>query len=375
MRNPAETDGHVHLNLYHQHWTRSILPGITPKLRLFSDYSLLNHSTDYLLQLFQQSGPRPAGFIGVIYQEDTALRTILAERKIPAVNISSARPPVEIPVVCVDNRAVGRMAAEHLMELGPRQFAFLDVGENRLSQLRFEGFRDRIQETFPKAEVPRLGGGEEIFRPQLMALPRPAALFCATDNRARAAAKVALSLGLKIPADLAILGVDNDPFECEMTRVPLSSVAIPFEKIGAKAMEVLLTLIKGEVPSMHTIEIPPSGVVTRLSSDPMVFEDELVNRAVRFARQPQSHTINVAMIAEALGISRRTLETRFRKAGAGTVHSMIHEIRIQRAATLLKETRLTVAQIAREVGILDLSRFSQLFQKRFGTTPGQYRKE
>lgn len=374
MRNPVPTDGHIYLNLFNQHWTRSILPGITRSLRLYSDFSPLNHSTERLLELLRTTHPRPAGFLGIIHKRDTALRQILADRGIPAVNISSAQPPVEIPGVTVDNRAVGRMAAEHLLELGPRCFAYLDVGNNSMSQLRYQGFRDRIRKTYPNTAIPRLGGAKEEFIPNLLALPRPAALFCATDNRARAAAKVALSQGLKVPHELAILGVDNDPYECEMTRVPLSSVAIPFEKIGARAIELLLTLIDGKIPSEPTIEIAPTHVEIRLSSDPMVYEDELVNRAIRLARHPDQPDVNVARLVKALGVSRRTLEMRFRKAGAGTVLNMIQEVRLQQAAALLKETRLTVAEIARKVGMIDLSRFGKLFRQRFGQPPGQFRK-
>jgi LacI family transcriptional regulator len=374
MRNSPKTDGVIHLNLFNQHWTRSMLPGIARMLRLYSEYALMNHPRDQASDILEQSNVRPAGFLGLVYGEDSKLREVLHSRDIPAVNMSGMDPPEEIPAVFVDNRAVGRMAAEHLLKLGPRQFACLDVGNNRLSNLRCEGFQERIRQEMPEAEVPRLGGNTKHFVTVIAALPRPLALFCATDNRARAAANAALNLGLKIPGDVAIVGVDNDPFECEMTRVPLSSVAIPFEEIGAKAMETLLALLRGEPPETWVQEIPPSHVVTRLSSDPMVFGDELVTRAVRVLRQPRAKPLNVAGLATALGVSRRTLEIRFRNAGAGTAHTLIHEMRMERAAALLKDSQLSVADVSRTIGIQDHRRFGQLFAERYGQTPGQFRR-
>jgi LacI family transcriptional regulator len=244
----------------------------------------------------------------------------------------------------------------------------------RLSRLRCEGFQARIRETYPQTEVPRVSGNVKQFTPLLARLPRPAALFCVTDNRARAAAGVAHDLGLDIPGDLALVGVDNDPYECEFSTVPLSSVVIPFETIGARAMETLLVLLRGEVPAAHTVEIPPSHVATRLSSDPLVFRDELLKRAVRLLRQPRGLALNVAGLADELGVSRRTLELRFRKAGAGTAHRLLHEVRMERAAALLRGGRLGVAEVSREIGIEDHRRFGRLFQERFGTTPGRYRR-
>ena len=374
MRNPCDTDGILHLNLYNQHWTRSMLPGLAKQVRLFSDFSLLNHQRKHLLRALGASSPPPLGFLGLMYQDDTPLRALLNQRGIPAVNLSSTLPPEDIPGVYADNRAVGRMAAEHLLKLMPRTFAFLDVGDNALSDLRHEGFRDCIRESLPDAEVPRLRGNKEVYRTALADLSTPAALFCATDNRARAAAVAAQSLGLNIPQDLAILGVDNDLFECEMTRVPLSSVAIPFEEIGSRAMDLMLSLLRGEAPPPEPVLIGPTHVETRLSSDPFIFEDELVTRAARLIRQPRPDPLNVAQLAEALDVSRRTLELRFRKAEAGSVHDMIHEMRLQRAAALLNESRLTVAEISREIGIQDFRRFSQLFKQRYGQTPGRYRR-
>lgn len=374
MPTPQKTDGILHLNLFNQHWTRSMLPGIARVLRLYSEYALMNHPREQAPGILEQSMLRPAGFLGLVYGEDSKLREVLRARDIPAVNMSGMDPPEEIPSVFVDNRAVGRMAAEHLLKLGPRHFACLDVGDNRLSNLRCGGFQERIREEMPEMEVPRLGGTTKNFVTALAALPRPLALFCVTDNRARAAANAVLSLGLRIPGDVAIVGVDNDPFECEMTRVPLSSVVVPFEEIGAKAMETMLTLLRGETPDSWVLEIPPSHVVTRLSSDPRIFDDELVTRAVRILRQPRAKPLNVAGLAAALGVSRRTLEIRFRNAGAGTAHSLIHDMRMERAAALLKDSQLSVADVSRAIGIQDYRRFGQLFLERYGQTPGQFRR-
>lgn len=368
------SDGLMHAILPAEHWTRMMLPGMARVLRTYTEYGLINHTTGGFTKWLDRKEALPLGVVGLFYQHSSKLLAHLLDRPFPVVNVSSADPPPGLPSVFVDNRAVGRMAADHLLKLEGRTFAFLNVGPGRLSQLRFEGYRERIEEVLPGTGVIRLGGLVPEFTPKLRELPKPAALFCATDNRARAAANVAAELGLKIPEDLAILGVDNDPYECETTRVPLSSVSVPFEKIGEKAMETLLRMLQGIEPASWVTEIAPTHVEARLSSDPLVFEDEMVNRAVRRLRQSGPTPLNVEGLAHELGLSRRSLELRFRKAGAGTVHALIHRIRMDRAAELLRDSRLTLAEVSKQTGIQNYSRFGQLFQERFGMSPGEFRK-
>ncbi|MCH8513114.1 MAG: substrate-binding domain-containing protein [Kiritimatiellae bacterium] len=126
--------------------------------------------------------------------------------------------------------------------------------------------------------------------------------------------------------------MDNDVFECEMTRVPLSSVAVPFDEIGAKAMDLMLTLLRGEPPPSEPILIGPAHVETRLSSDPLIFKDELVTRTVRLISQPRPDPLKVAQLADELGVCRK-------------------------------------------IGIQNFRRFGKLFQKRFGKTPRSFQKE
>lgn len=369
-----DSDGLIHTVLPHEHWTRLMLPGMARVLRTYTEYRLINHTSSGFAKWLKRAERPPLGVVGLFYKHSSQLLEQLLGQSFPVVNVSSADPPPELPSVYVDNRAVGCMAADHLLKMGDRCFAFLDVGEGRMSRLRYVGFRERIREALPGAKVARLGGLVQAFTPELGALPKPAALFCATDNRARAAANAAAELGMNIPKDLAILGVDYDPFECETTRVPLSSVSVPFEKIGEQAMETLLRMLQGLPPKARVVEIPPTHVETRLSTDPLVFEDEVVNQAVRILRQTGRPPLNVAVLSHELGLSRRSLELRFRKAGAGTVHALIHQIRMDRAAVMLRDSRLSLAEVSKQIGIQDYSRFGQLFRERFGMSPGEFRK-
>jgi LacI family transcriptional regulator len=368
------SDGLIHTVLPSEHWTRMMLPGMARVLRTYTEYGLINHSSPGFERWIERTQQPPLAVIGLFYKNSSKLMKHLSGQPFPIVNVSSADPPPEFPGVFVDNRAVGRMAADHLLKLGNRTFACLDVGGGRMSDLRCEGFRERIREVLPGTSVNQLSGLEEAFKPKLRQLPMPAALFCVTDNRARSAAKVAEELGLKIPRDLAILGVDNDPFECETTRVPLSSVAVPFDKIGERAMEILLRMLEGIKPVSRLTEIPPSHVETRLSTDPLVFDDKIVNQAVRILRQSDRPPPNVAVLSEELGISRRSLELHCRQAGAGTVHGLIHHIRMDRAAALLRDPRLSLVDVSKKIGIQNYSRFGQLFRERFGMSPREYRK-
>lgn len=266
------------------------------------------------------------------------------------------------------------MAAEHLLELGPRHYAFVDVGDVPLSRDRLAGFQERLAAALPGARVAcRFDTGRGL-RDWLARLPKPTAVFCANDHRGREVADAAVQLSLRIPRDVAVLGVDNDPFDCEIVPVALSSVVVPFAEIGARAAECLLALLRGEPPPAAPILIPPERVEVRVSTDPFATDDELVAEAVRWLRQPDRSVLNVGELADRLGVSRRKLELRFKAAGLGTIHGVMHDVRMNRAAVLLRQTRRSVAEISRAIGLADHQRFAALFRQRFGAPPGRWRR-
>ena len=119
-------------------------------------------------------------------------------------------------------------------------------------------------------------------------------------------------MGLNIPDEIAVLGVDDDDLECMMATPPLSSVAIPAEQIGYEAAQLLDRIMSGEKVSKEPVVLPPIRVVTRQSTDTLAVDDPAVAAALVFIRQNIAENLSVAKIVAEVGIVRRELERKFR---------------------------------------------------------------
>ena len=336
---------------------------------------MVNHSNEGLLPELRGATRRPAGFLGLISRRDGELLRLLWQRQIPAVNLSSRNPPDQIDSAIHDDQAIGRMAAEHLARMGERSYGFVGLGENSLSANRLSGFRDGLSGAGVRSQVSVFGSDTEDLESWIAGLSLPAALFCANDARARAVAQRVERLGVEVPDELAILGVDNDPVECQLTRIPLSSIGLRFEELGYHAAERLWALYCGEPVRGEPLLFNPSHVEVRLSTDSLAVADAVVGDALRLIRQPQPGHLTVADVAAGIGVSRRVLEKRFRRTTGRTVFTEIHACRMERARRLVEETHLSLDAISERIGLSDTKRFAKLFKEYFGKTPLRWRQE
>ena len=353
-----------------------MLPGIGRVVRSRTNCFLENHSYQNLIKILPEKGHEVMGVIGVFHKNNPELRQIMRKMKIPVVNVASFNPPEWCSNMIMDNRAIGRMAAQHLADLGHPHFGYCGLGNFPLSQEREKGFREGLKEYFGKEITLHQPEETQSRRQFLGSLPRPTALFCASDLRARRMANTALSMGLQIPDELALLGVDNDPYECELSRVPLSSVAIDLERMGEQAADLMVDIALADgTPAIKTIQVPPRRVVRRLSSNHFNVDDELVRDALRLIRSEREYPWRVSELASVLGVSRRKLELRFQSAGQGTIFGAIHDARMDRARELLENTSLKIADIGTRIGISDAKRFAALFREKFHCTPMQFKKQ
>jgi len=374
MRTPGD-DAILHLYLpRNQYWARSMLPGIARFVRTETPLAMINHSEEGLLAELTKTARRPAGFLGLALLRDKALLKMLRGRQIPSVNISSQNPPRGMNSVIHDDHAIGHMAGMHLGQLGERTFGYVGTVAGRLSAERLAGFREGLRQREVAGRVSVFDGQPEDLERWVAGLPLPAAVFCANDGRARAVAQRVERLGMKVPDELAILGVDNDPFECDLTRIPLSSIELRFEELGYRAAERFWALYQGERVAEKTVLVGPSHVEVRLSTDYLAVEDSVVRDALRFIRQPQPEALTVAGVAAGIGVSRRVLEKRYRKATGKTVFTEIHDSRMERALRLVEETNLPVETISERIGLADTQRFVKLFKERYGKTPFAWRR-
>jgi len=209
----------------------------------------------------------------------------------------------------------------------------------------------------------------------LSGLPKPLGVMACDDARARHVLEACRRLGLRVPDDVALIGVDNNEMLCELSPTPLSSVEQGLRRMGFEAAALLDRLMAGRKPSRLRYVIDPESVVTRRSTDVLAVDDPDVAAALRFVRDRACDDIGVPDVAEAIHVSRSTLERRFKAMMGRTVHAEIQRVRIERARQLTAATDLPLKQIAQQSGFRHLTYLTSLFRRRIGQTPAQYRRQ
>ncbi len=315
-----------------------------------------------------------AGFDGMVLGTPFERSKEAARLRTPAISVSNTYRGLRFPKVVTDDCEVGRIVARHLLNNGYRNFAFWHSHGCEFSDCRWSGFASTITGALGEKGTPsRTAVRGQPFRRWLMRLPRPLGLMAAGDDRGAQAIVTCRDLGLRIPEDVAIVGVNDDEMCSEVSKPPLSSVALLTERIGYLAAERLACMIRGETIPEVTI-VPPGPLVVRGSSQAIATSDELVVRAVSFIEQSLARGVNVAETAKAMDVSRKTLELRFRAALRLSPGQAIVQRRIERAQSLLATTGLPVKQVATLSGFGTAARMGHVFRRSTGETPLAHRR-
>ena len=323
---------------------------------------------------------------GIIANIDNAkMAKALTISGLPAIVIPIKELIPGFPCIFDDADTVGKMAAEHLLSLGLRNFAFCGFENLCWSRARSEDFSKRItkadfQTSFynlPSLKNQRLWENQQIILADwLTSLPKPVGLMACNDECGQHILEACQVANMRVPDEVAVIGVDNDDLICDLTTPPLSSVALNHENTGYQAAQLLDKIMSGkEVDSKSIIFLEASHVVTRQSTDVLAIVDHEVAEAVRFIHRHSNEAIQVSDVVESVTVSRRILERRFREVLNKSVHDEIRRARVERACRLLLETNLNVSQIVLHLGYPSDKHISRQFRKEKGMTPSQYRKK
>jgi len=293
------------------------------------------------------------------------------------VNVSRGRDIGAAANVTVDDQAIGRLAAEYLLGKDLEHFAYFGPttggGPRHASYVRTLGRAGHKVETYPTQAhaVPR---EEPDVAAWLRGLPRPTGLMAFNDEMAIQLIEQARRLGLLVPHDLAVIGVDNDVLKSLFSPVALTSVDPDFVEVGRRAAGQLDRIFAGEGVETDPIRVRPIGVIERHSTDFPGEMDELAVSAARLIRARACHGLTVGQVVAKLPTTRRTLERRFQAAFDRSLHEEITRIRMAEAARLLIGTRLPLMEITERVGYANTKHLVTVFRKRMGVTPLAYRR-
>lgn len=299
-------------------------------------------------------------------------------RDLPLVALK-AHPAADV-VIERDDAAIGRLAARHLIEQGFRRLAFVPADGWPFSADREAGFREVAQAHELTVDIMPAHVGEIVdwepdgaLIPWLEALEKPCGIGCATDWLGRAVSDACRFCGIHVPDHVAIVGVDNDEPTCAFADPPLSSVAIPWRRVGFEAGRWVDRLLSGESPPVgRIVRLPPDGVVARRSTDVLAVSDPILRRAVAFIRSHACEGVSVKEVAAALHVDRRGLERAFRTHLDRSPHDELRRAQIEAAKRLLAETDMPLRAVCRAVGRSEAC-FCTCFVKTTGQTPGTFR--
>lgn len=328
---------------------------------------------------------RPDGVIGV-FKDREHLRELHA-MGIPTVDVGGEFVDLPFPRVLPDNPGVGRLAAEHLLERGFRDFGFAGDTWFQWAVDRQNSFEATIAAagcTCSSYEMPDEPAGwmtvswsglDERMVEWVKRLPRPCGVFGAHDGWSLRLANACHLLGLRVPEDIAIIGVDDDHLVCELSHPHLSSVALDSERVGFEAASLLDQMLDGIKVSTSIYRVQPLGVVVRQSTDIFAVPDEDVAMALAFIHKNAARGIGANDVMRVVHVPRRTLERRFRKYLDRGPHQEIRRVRVRLAKDLLIRTDLPVPVVASRSGFSGHGRLLKVFREDVGLTPTEFRNQ
>ncbi len=319
---------------------------------------------------------------------NTAMLREAKKVQFPLVNVSSWLEKPGVPTVRHDYAAVGRMAAEHLLEKGFRRFGcvvvpggwFLEQRHNALVRsIREHGGSLKsfhLETTMPGLIQPVTQAERRRFVEWVRTLQRPAALVLMDDWDAPLLMELCREAGYEVPRDLVMITTGCHSEVLPLCRVPLSAVQEDQELQARLAVGCLDVLMTDKQPRETMISVPPLGIVERASTATMAIEDLEVAHAVEFIRGHGFEPINVTDVSSRVQVARVTLERRFRQLMGKTMHEYLTELRVRRAKELLGgESPLSLQAIAQQCGLADRRRLNQVFISVTGKTPAAWQQE
>ncbi|MHB8635338.1 MAG: substrate-binding domain-containing protein [Fimbriimonadaceae bacterium] len=356
-------------------YARGVLAGVAGYCRQHDGIDMVMSNEDAALA---GEPDRIDGCITAI--RDRAACAAAAASPIPSVNVSSTLDHVPCPSVSPHSEAVGRLAAEHLLEQGYRHFACHFESRFAFSQRCKQAFEDRLADaghacnSFDTSSVEGGVDARSATADWLRELPKPVGVFTHGDFRASELIDICRRADIEVPQEAGLIGNDNDELICASSKPTLTSVDNAADVIGFRAAAVLVDLIRGEKPESGWEHIPPRAVIERQSTQLTSIGDECLSQAIRFIRAHASDAITVDDVVRHVPLSRRTLERRCQSHLARSPADEIRRVHFERARHLLADTSIKLSEVAIASGYNRFTSFATAFYAAHKVTPGQYRE-
>lgn len=324
------------------------------------------------------------GVIATLRNDEASCECIraLIRRGVPVVDLTASRPDISVPRVTSDHVEIGRLAASHFNERNFKSVAWFSIGWGHVHELRFKGLSENMaaekwvfSDALPKRKHDDWEAFSDWISEKIASAPKPIAVLTYDESDATRLLYAAKRVGVSVPEELAILSVGNDPLICENQSVTLSSIDQNLERGGYEAASLLGRIMSGRRTPSKPILVPPEKIVMRQSTDVIAVSDPLVREALNYIKSNLSNRFGVAQIADALDTTQNILHKRFAREIGRSVGSEIARQRLAAAKLMLRNTAMTLAEIADATGYCNPSHLSNTFHSATGISPRAWRKK
>ena len=309
---------------------------------------------------------------------------LFAENGIVAIAQDYKKKFTTIPNITADYLGTGRMAARYFIERGFRNFGFFGMNDVCWSDERCDGFRREV-------EAAGFGGSFYSYRMQeidmvwyyqrnrlrewLRSIPKPIAIMACDDNQGSNLVEACHGIGIKIPSEVSVMGVDNDETLCSLGSTTLSSIQIDIEEGGRQTAALVERLVEDPKAPAEDVVLRPLKIVGRMSTAAFATNDQQILKALLFIHRNALKKISVSDVMAEAALSRRLLERRFKNVTGKTLYEYITDQKLRYFAEQLTETDEQVINIALSMGENDTKSISRRFKQLYGCTPVEWREK
>lgn len=332
---------------------------------------------------------RLAGCQGVVARitTDDMART-LRRTNLPVVDVFCASESTDFYGVDSDHVAIGRMAAEYFVSKGYSTLAFSGFKGVPFSEMRLRGFSDAMRDgglsplvheaemknnnqTFYNDEVVDVVDSRRLAS-WLRSLPRHTAIFAANDLMAAQISRIAEEHSIRIPADVVLLGVDNDSQLCAFADTPISSIDPCAFDVGYSAARVLAAVMRRKPAAKRhpPYRVRPGELVERASTRWHDVSPEWLAEALGFIDASLDRPLSTSDVVSHVGLSHVAVGKMFRSRLGMSPQRYISKLKMDAAKRLLDaDASLRVKEVAMRMGFSSLAYFCNVYRQHFGHAP------
>lgn len=322
-----------------------------------------------------------------------AIRDFSRKTGIPVIDLNERTFELGLPYVFIDQAAVGRLAAEHLLQRGFTNFAYIGQRGFLWSDERCRSFHETVEglaDTFhefrgtPFSET--AADAKSVYRNSVWesetlrirrwieSLPKPTGVMACNSFRGLQFLEICRTAGVAVPEAVAVVSGDDEPSVCELTSPSLTAIQLDGEAVGYRAAEMLDRMMRGQSQADPSVLIPPKMLVPRGSTLSHAIHDSTLGKALEYIRENAHFNISPEDVAQRAGVSLRKIQILFKQKFHRTLHEQIVSVKLDAVARLLRESDLPAEEIAHRCGYNYVQQMSNAFLAHFGMRPGVFRK-